>query len=118
MVNVRGQVQFVARAENWRLLSACQVRDTDQFFEAEGEGTVATRYREECARNLCRRCPVRAECAAHALSRPERHGVWGGFTSRERMRLLDLGWEDLADERRTRVKVAGLESRLGVASAP
>ena len=56
---------------------------------------------------------MRAECAAHALSRRERHGVWGGFTSRERMRLLELGWEDLADERRTRVNIAGLERQAG-----
>ena len=116
MVNVDGLVQSVAAAMDWRLLGACRIRDTARFFESEGEGAVATRYREQHAKSLCRQCPVRAECAAHALSRPERHGVWGGFTSRERMRLLELGWEDLADERRTRVKVSGLESRLGVAS--
>ena len=103
----------VAGAVDWRLLSACRVRDTARFFDAEGEGAVATRRREQGAKALCRRCPVRAECAAHALSHGERHGVWGGFTSRERMRLLELGWEDLADERRTRVKIAGLERRLG-----
>src|SRR5688572_7681456 len=109
MAKVDGLAQPVAGDVDWRLLSACRVRDTAQFFEAEGEGTVATRCREQRAKSLCRHCPVRAECAAHALSHRERHGVWGGFTSRERMRLLELGWEDLADERRTRVGIAGLE---------
>jgi hypothetical protein len=33
------------------------------------------------------------------------------------MRLLELGWADLADERRTRVNIAGLERRLGIPSA-
>ena len=31
---------------------------------------------------------MRAECLADALSRGERHGVWGGLNERERRRLL------------------------------
>jgi WhiB family redox-sensing transcriptional regulator len=37
-------------------------------------------------RELCRRCPVRAECLEQALSEPEEHGIWGGFSPRERLR--------------------------------
>jgi WhiB family redox-sensing transcriptional regulator len=42
----------------------------------------------------------------------EEHGVWGGFTSRERKRLLELDWTDVLDRRHARVNVAELERRL------
>lgn len=35
----------------------------------------------------CFRCPVRAECLAHALAIGERHGIWGGLTPRQRRDL-------------------------------
>lgn len=34
------------------------------------------------------RCPVRAECAAHALAVREPYGVWGGLTEDEREELM------------------------------
>ena len=43
----------------------------------------------------------------------EPYGVWGGFSESERLRLLAVGWEDLADRRQSRVDVARLEARLG-----
>ena len=39
--------------------------------------------------------------------------MWGGFSESERLRLLAVGWEDLADRRHARVDVARLEARLG-----
>jgi WhiB family redox-sensing transcriptional regulator len=74
--------------------------------------------RELAAKALCQSCPVRAECAAHALAAREPYGVWGGFTEAERIRLLATGWEDLADRVRgradvRRVDIRRLESRLG-----
>jgi WhiB family redox-sensing transcriptional regulator len=117
MAEMAGRVRSAFSVVDWRLLSACRVRDTAQFFGAVGEDGVATRGRQQRAKALCRRCPVRAQCAAHALSHREPYGVWGGFTRRERVRLLELGWEDLADERRTRVQIAGLERRLSESTA-
>ena len=35
-------------------------------------------------RMLCARCPVQAECRAHALETPEVWGMWGGLTHKER----------------------------------
>ena len=64
------------------------------------------------AKAVCRTCPVRAECAAHALAAREPYGVWGGFTEAERLRLLAAGWEDFADRLRGRVDVRRLEARL------
>lgn len=34
------------------------------------------------------RCPVRAQCAAHALQVREPYGVWGGLTEDEREELM------------------------------
>ena len=35
----------------------------------------------------CARCPVRAECADHALTVGEEWGIWGGLTIAQRRRL-------------------------------
>ncbi|HTF09580.1 MAG TPA: WhiB family transcriptional regulator, partial [Asanoa sp.] len=69
--------------------------------------------REMKAKSVCGGCPVRAQCAAHALSVREPYGVWGGFSESERLRLLAIGWEDLADRRHTTVDVERLEARIG-----
>lgn len=41
-------------------------------------------------RRLCTPCPVRAECLAFALEHHIAHGVWGGMTTAERVRLARL----------------------------
>jgi WhiB family redox-sensing transcriptional regulator len=102
----------LADAWDWQLRGACRGRDSSQFFRPDDEPGPAHTHRESDAKALCATCPVRPECAAHALVTREPYGVWGGFSSRERMRLLAIGWEDLADSRRSRVNVAGLEARL------
>lgn len=52
-------------------LIPCQTSDPDLWF---AEGTDTTEH----ARELCRRCPVRAACLVGALERAEPWGVWGG----------------------------------------
>jgi WhiB family redox-sensing transcriptional regulator len=99
-------------AQEWRARGACRDRDMAQFYSAAREGRVAARLRVARAKSVCAQCPVRPECAAQALTTREEHGVWGGFTSVERSRLLALGWTDLVDRRRGLVDVAGLERRL------
>jgi WhiB family redox-sensing transcriptional regulator len=74
--------------------------------------------REDAAKAVCLACPVRAECAAHALVAREPYGVWGGFTEAERLRLLATGWEDLSDRVGRRVDVSRLEARLGLRRLP
>ncbi|MDT2005832.1 WhiB family transcriptional regulator [Rhodococcus opacus] len=39
------------------------------------------------AKQVCRGCPVRAQCLDHALEARESHGIWGGYTEDERRRL-------------------------------
>lgn len=40
------------------------------------------------AKDICRGCPVKAECLEGALERRERFGVWGGLSTGERGILL------------------------------
>lgn len=112
MVEIRRLPRPVAEAWEWQRLGACRGHDSAVFFHPDGERGSSRTRREARAKALCRRCPVRSECAAHALASREPYGVWGGFTEGERLRLLAAGWEDLADRRRTRVDVARLEARL------
>jgi len=99
---------------DWQRNGACRGRDSAQFFHPDGERGASRLRRELAAKSLCRDCPVRAECAAHALAAREPYGVWGGFTEAERLRLLDAGWEDLADPMEGRVDVLRLHPRRGL----
>lgn len=38
---------------------------------------------------LCRTCPLRDSCAAHAIEEQEPHGVWGGTTAADRRSFWD-----------------------------
>jgi len=49
----------------------CWSEDPDLFFADSPAGV-------ELAKQVCRGCPVRAECLAGALERREPWGVWGG----------------------------------------
>ncbi|WP_414170594.1 WhiB family transcriptional regulator [Streptoverticillium reticulum] len=70
---------------DWALRAACSGADAETFFAGgrgqEMEETVAE------ALAVCDRCPVLSECLAHAEETPERFGVWGGMTARDR------GWD-------------------------
>lgn len=65
----------------WRERAACRGIDTDLWYPTLGEPTA-----EACA--ICAGCPVRAECLDEALSVPERFGIWGGLTFKQRRELL------------------------------
>ncbi|WBB63685.1 WhiB family transcriptional regulator [Streptomyces sp. WMMC500] len=73
---------------DWQLVAACRGVDSSLFFHPEGERGAARSAREASAKEVCMRCPVRAECAAHALAVREPYGVWGGLTEDEREELL------------------------------
>jgi WhiB family redox-sensing transcriptional regulator len=118
MTNVTRLPGPIADAWDWQRLGSCRGRDSAQFFHPDGERGASRGRREAAAKNVCRACPVRAECAAQALSTREPYGVWGGFTESERLRLLDIGWEDAADRRRSRVDVSRLEVKLGLRPTP
>jgi WhiB family redox-sensing transcriptional regulator len=114
MTNVTRLPGPIADVWDWQRLGLCRGRDSTQFFHPDGERGASRGRREATAKSVCRACPVRAECAAQALTSREPYGVWGGFTEAERLRLLAIGWEDCADRRQTVVDVDRLESKLGL----
>lgn len=114
MANVTRLPGPIADVWDWQRNGLCRGRDSGQFFHPDGERGASRSRREAVAKGVCQSCPVRPECAAHALSTREPYGVWGGFTEAERLWLLATGWEDLADRKRGRVDVYRLEARLGI----
>jgi len=103
-----------AEAWDWQRHGACRSHDSGTFFHPDGERGASRLRREMTAKSICRACPVRAQCAAHALAAREPYGVWGGFTEAERSRLLAAGWEEAARARGW-VDVGRLEAQLGLA---
>jgi WhiB family redox-sensing transcriptional regulator len=90
----------MSAAADWRHLAACRDVDTathDPFF-APGEAA------EHDALNICRLCPVQAECLAYAMDTGPEHGIWGGTRQRDLRRLI------VAD-RRGRTRTAGHPAR-------
>lgn len=88
----------MAQTVNWRAASRCRTADAEDLF------VTGARQRE--ARQVCRPCPVRTECLAHALDQRIEFGVWGGMTERERRALLrtrpDVGsWQEVLSEARS-----------------
>jgi WhiB family redox-sensing transcriptional regulator len=60
---------------------ACQGVDAEEFYPTHATGYLR-------AVQVCRRCPVEAECLAWALNTRQSFGVWGGKTPDERHELL------------------------------
>ena len=73
----------------WQDLAECKGMDPTLFFGPEHAETVKEkRDREDAAKAVCNRCPVRQECLEYALEAREAYGIWGGMTELERRALL------------------------------
>ncbi|HZR48714.1 MAG TPA: WhiB family transcriptional regulator [Streptosporangiaceae bacterium] len=69
-----------ARLGQWAQHAVCADTDSEIFFPAHDDpGTEA--------KQICRRCPVRRECLAFAITNDERFGIWGGLDPDERRNL-------------------------------
>ncbi|UPK75428.1 WhiB family transcriptional regulator [Nocardioidaceae bacterium SCSIO 66511] len=66
--------------DDWARSAACRSQGPDALFVRGAE--------QNRAKQVCRACPVRAECLAEALDNEIEWGVWGGMTERERRALL------------------------------
>lgn len=73
---------------DWQLFAACRGEDPNLFFHPEGERGSVREQREHAAKLICASCPVRRECAEHALAVREPYGVWGGMSEEERSRAI------------------------------
>lgn len=88
MTDVRHLPGPVSDVWEWQLHGACRGLDTEIFFHPDGERGPARSGREEAAKAVCASCPVRAECAAHALRAREPYGIWGGLSEADREEIL------------------------------
>ena len=71
--------QAIERAET---IAPCQTTDPELWF-AETSGVGGSRI----AKKLCRECPVQVECLSYALEAKEPHGIWGGMTVKDRLKI-------------------------------
>ena len=70
----------------WQRAALCRGEAGRDFYPPfGGERKRDRKARELRAKAVCESCPARAECLDHAVSSGERHGVWGGLTSDERL---------------------------------
>ena len=74
----------------WQERAACRGPLGSVFFPPVlTERKVEKLAREERAKEICRMCPVLAECREYAISIREPHGVWGGMSEQERRALIN-----------------------------
>lgn len=66
--------------QDWRAFASCASADPDLWFSVG-----ALEHKQ--AKEICRRCPVRRDCLNYAMDSPVDHGIWGGFTERERRKV-------------------------------
>ncbi|EHI39224.1 WhiB family transcriptional regulator [Rhodococcus opacus PD630] len=69
---------------DWSARAACRDAELAVFFSPDDERGHARDRRETQARQICRPCPVLAQCRDHALVVGEPYGVWGGMTEGDR----------------------------------
>lgn len=70
-----------AHEEPWRARAACATPDIDpEVFFPEPGPDMADRI--ATAQRVCAGCPVQAACRDYAQHHGERHGIWGGHSTR------------------------------------
>lgn len=77
MTTFIGALQGLTNKEPWTENAICAQADPEVWFPEQGR-TAAE------ARRICANCPVAVECLEYALKHNIGHGVWGGFSERER----------------------------------
>lgn len=80
-MSIIGELFRITNGE-WTQEALCrEVGETNLWFPDKGESS-----RE--ARRVCLGCPVRVECLQYALDNNEHWGIFGGFTERDRKKLM------------------------------
>ena len=84
LVTTRVSAERLASNEgrpSWMAQGVCRGEPIETFFADRG-GDAYQR-----AQRLCRRCPVRGDCADYAIADPFIFGWWGGMSERERRKV-------------------------------
>ena len=71
----------------WQEEAKCRGVDPEIFFLPYRARNAEKRKREQAAKDVCKGCPVTAECLSYAMQTEEEFGVWGGLTPEERTLL-------------------------------
>ena len=69
----------------WLESGACVNADPDLFFPV-ATGEVGARQAAR-AQQICEHCRVRVQCLEYAMANSQMHGIWGGTTPEERIRV-------------------------------
>jgi WhiB family transcriptional regulator, redox-sensing transcriptional regulator len=77
-------------SEFWREGAACADRPEVDFFAAPDRPAEIAR-----AKAICASCPVADDCLGFAIETNQPDGIWGGYTSKERITLRRRWLEDL-----------------------
>lgn len=118
MAKTMSRLQPISEAWEWQIVGHCRDRSGAQFFHPDDDlGRISRRLREAAAKRVCETCPVRRQCATHALTVGEEYGVWGGYSESDRAVLRDVGWRDAVDPERRLADVPALDRRLARARA-
>lgn len=72
-------IDLIERPE-WMARGNCLGVDPELFYPERGASGAD-------AKAVCRGCSVQEDCLNHALDYPEKFGIWGGLSERERRRI-------------------------------
>lgn len=82
----------MSNPRNWITDGACFGSYDARFFPARGDSNKE-------AKAICfGKCSIREACLEHALTQPERFGIWGGTSERERQEIRRLRNEEARQE--------------------
>ncbi len=70
-------------ALRWMDRASCRGEDVVLFYGPDGERLPEREVREDKAKAVCSRCPVRYRCLDYAVDLPEKYGIWGGMNADE-----------------------------------
>lgn len=76
--------QNTDKKADWSESAACIGRNPEVFFPEPEMIKSRVTAMAQAAIAICTECPVREECLRYALKKDVRHGIWGGYTSKQR----------------------------------
>ena len=77
-------------SELWRDRASCKEVGVDIFFAETEHRTKEQANKNKTAKLMCSKCKAQSECLSYALNNKIEHGIWGGFTSRERKNICTI----------------------------